>query len=63
MPRVRTTNTPNPDAPPIEVLPPAAADGEAAPRPRRRPADTRMIHVRGAKEHNLKNLSVSIPRD
>jgi excinuclease ABC subunit A len=32
------------------------------PRPPRRP-DTRVIAIRGAREHNLKNVDVEIPRD
>jgi excinuclease ABC subunit A len=32
------------------------------PRPPRRP-DTRVITIRGAREHNLKNVDVEIPRD
>jgi excinuclease ABC subunit A len=31
--------------------------------PRKRPADTRSITIRGAREHNLKNVDVTIPRD
>ncbi|MDI1347018.1 MAG: excinuclease ABC subunit UvrA [Pseudolabrys sp.] len=30
---------------------------------RKRPADTRSITIRGAREHNLKNVDVTIPRD
>ena len=31
--------------------------------PRKKPADTRSITIRGAREHNLKNVDVTIPRD
>ena len=42
---------------------PAALKSGAAIRPRAAPADTKVIRVRGAKEHNLKNVNVEIPRD
>ncbi len=48
-PAVRTTKAPA--ATPAEVPPPA---------PR---ADERVIRVRGAREHNLKNIDLAIPRD
>jgi excinuclease ABC subunit A len=35
---------------------------KSRPRPPRRP-DTRVIAIRGAREHNLKNVDVEIPRD
>jgi excinuclease ABC subunit A len=35
---------------------------KSSPRPPRRP-DTRVIAIRGAREHNLKNVDVEIPRD
>ena len=38
---------------------------KTGPRPAKRPgpADLRTIHVRGAREHNLKNVDLEIPRD
>ncbi|RTL67107.1 MAG: excinuclease ABC subunit UvrA [Hyphomicrobiales bacterium] len=35
----------------------------ARPQPKSRPSDLRTIHVRGAREHNLKNVDLEIPRD
>ncbi len=48
---------------PIEVMPRPEIDGDSPKRPRPAAADLKFIRVRGAKEHNLKNVSVSIPRD
>ena len=42
------------------AVPAPAAPVEVSARP---PADTRSIRVRGAREHNLKNVDLSIPRD
>ncbi len=39
------------------------APGSLAKSAGRAPLDHRFIHVRGAREHNLKNISVSLPRD
>lgn len=36
---------------------------EVKPLPPRKPVDNRYIKVRGAREHNLKNIDVLIPRD
>jgi excinuclease ABC subunit A len=33
------------------------------PTPLKRPAEAKTIHVRGAREHNLKNVDLEIPRD
>ncbi|MCC7345914.1 MAG: excinuclease ABC subunit A, partial [Variibacter sp.] len=33
------------------------------PSDKKRPADTRVISIRGAREHNLKNVDLEIPRD
>ena len=45
----------------------AAAGVQAEPKPARAatapPRDERVIRVRGAKEHNLKNIDLTIPRD
>jgi excinuclease ABC subunit A len=50
---------------PAPEPPPPALNGDPArpPTPTRSRADSRFIRVRGAREHNLKNLSVEIPRD
>ena len=34
-----------------------------APAPAREPASSRAIVIRGAREHNLKNVDLTIPRD
>src|SRR6056297_109986 len=43
--------------------PPAATPQKAAPRKRKAKADDPQIVVRGAREHNLKNVNVELPRD
>jgi excinuclease ABC subunit A len=51
---------------PSSPSPPAAEPGSGrgtAGRPTRRETSDKLIRVRGAKEHNLKNIDVSIPRD
>ena len=35
----------------------------AEPKPTPRPSDERVIRVRGAREHNLKNIDLTLPRD
>ncbi len=62
------------ETPPREAATESVAREDSGPRdPGARPADhadharrgseDRLIHVRGAKEHNLKNIDVTIPRD
>ncbi|MEM9066642.1 MAG: excinuclease ABC subunit UvrA [Planctomycetota bacterium] len=41
----------------------AKAASAVEPKPGRRATDERLIRVRGAKEHNLKNIDVVLPRD
>jgi excinuclease ABC subunit A len=49
---------------PVQVTPSHAPAPSAGPGPRAATPDAhRFIHVRGAREHNLKDISVRIPRD
>jgi len=51
---------------PITEMKPSAVEGPTANKvtsPHSTRADTRFIRVRGAREHNLKDISLSIPRD
>ncbi|MFN0132897.1 MAG: excinuclease ABC subunit UvrA [Phycisphaerales bacterium] len=60
----RTARLPK-NKPVVVALPPAPeprAEDAGLPSPRLDPPD-RFIRVRGAKEHNLKNINVEIPRD
>ena len=42
---------------------PHASSGPAASAPPEKPLEGRVIKIRGAREHNLKNIDLSLPRD
>ena len=50
------------ETPTNETIRPAAPGAAPSPRPGKRPGITH-ITVRGARQHNLRNISVSIPRN